>query len=120
MVRTMAAVGLAAALVSAMPALAQNGAIRAAHDAFAGGDYARAEAVLIAEQRIFPNSPEVLVNLAAVYSRTGRASQAATLYRQVLAREDVLLDLSADRTVSSHAIATRGLGRITATQTAAR
>ncbi len=116
-------VGMAAATVAmlaALPASAQSGAVRVAHDALAQGDYARAEAVLTAEQRIFPNSPEVLVNLAAVYARTGRVQQAAALYRQILARQDMLLDASADRTVSSHAVATAGLRRVSSLQTAAR
>ena len=101
-------------------ASAQGGAIRTAHAAYVQGDFAQAERVLIAEQRVFPNSPEVLVNLAAVYARTGRMQQAAALYRQVLNGEDVALDLSADRTVSSHAIATTGLQRVSGLQTAAR
>ena len=120
MAKTVLALAATAAAMLATPASAQSGAIRTAHDAFVQGNYARAEQVLTAEQRIFPNSPEVLVNLAAVYTRTGRVAQAAALYRQVLARTDVLLDLSADRTVSSHAIATTGLARMTGLQTAAR
>lgn len=113
--------GLAAAMILvASPALAQGGAIRTAHDAITRGDYTRAEQLLLAEQRIFPGNAEVLVNLAAVYARTGRVQQASTLYRQVLAREDVLLDLNADRTASSHAIAATGLRRVSSLQTAAR
>ncbi len=108
------------ATLTALPASAQSGAVRVAHDAFAQGDYARAEAVLTAEQRIFPDSPDVLVNLAAVYARTGRVQQAAAVYRQILARQDMLLDASADRTVSSHAVATAGLRRVASLQTAAR
>ena len=108
------------ALSISAPAKAQDGAVRAAHAAYAQGDFARAERVLTAEQRVFPNSPEVLVNLAAVYARTGRTQQAAALYRQILNGEDVTLDVTADRTVSSHAIATTGLQRVSGTQTAAR
>ena len=118
----MLAAALAAVSVGlfASSATAQNGAVRASHDAFAKGDLAVAERVLIDEQRVFPNSPEVLVNLAAVYARTGRVDQAATLYRQVLAQDAVLLDLTADRTVTSHAIAELGLRRLGGLQTAAR
>lgn len=118
--RTIQAFAAAVAVLAAIPAMAQSGAVRAAHDAFGAGDYVRAERVLMAEQRIYPNNPEVLVNLAAVYARTGRAAQASMLYRQILAREDVLLDLDADRTMSSHALATAGLQRVTTLQTAAR
>lgn len=112
-------IGLAA-IAAAAPASAQGDAVRVAHAAYAQGDFGRAERLLTAEQRVFPNSPEVLVNLAAVYARTGRMQQAAALYRQVLSRDDVLLDLSGERTISSHAIATAGLGRVATVQTAAR
>jgi Flp pilus assembly protein TadD len=110
----------AALVLVATPALAQNGAIRSAHDAITRGDYAGVERVLFAEQRIFPGNAEVLINLAAVYAGTGRAQQAAALYRQVLTRGDVLLDLNDNRTMSSHAIATTGLRRVSSLQTAAR
>ena len=120
-VRTLALAAATAGILLAASASAQDGAaVRVAHDALASGDYARAERVLAAEQRIFPGSPEVLVNLAAVYARTGRVQQAAALYRNVLLREDVLLDLSADRAVSSHVLAETGLHRIGTLQTAAR
>ena len=116
------AIGAAAIVVAALSgsAMAQDRAVRIAHDALATGDYARAEQVLTAEQRVFPGRPQVLVNLAALYARTGRAQQAAALYRTVLGREDVLLDLSAERSASSHAIAEAGLRRLTGQQTAAR
>lgn len=118
--KVMALAAAAMALTIALPAAAQNTAVRSAHDAFAQGDYVRAERVLAAERRVFPNSPEVLINLAAVYARTGRVQQAASLYRRVLAREDVLLDLNADRTASAHMIAQTGLSRVGNLQTAAR
>ena len=102
------------------PASAQAGAVRTAHSAYTQGDFARAEHVLKAEQRVFPNRPEVLVNLAAVYARTGRMQQAAALYRQILDGKDIALDVSADRTASSHAIARSGLQRVSGLQTAAR
>ncbi|MES2337481.1 MAG: tetratricopeptide repeat protein [Pseudomonadota bacterium] len=110
----------AAAVLLASPALAQDGAIRTAHAAIASGDFIRAEQVLTAEQRVFPDSPEVLINLAAVYARTGRVAQAAALYRHVLSRADVLMDQSGDRTASSHLIARTGLQRVSTLQTAAR
>jgi Flp pilus assembly protein TadD len=108
------------AMALAAPAMAQDGAIRTAHAAIGNGDYDRAEQLLAAERRIFPQSPEVLINLAAVYARTGRSTQASTLYRQIMAQPDVLLDLSNDRAVSSHALAQAGLRRVNSLQTAAR
>lgn len=114
------AVAVALAASVATPALAQDGAVRTAHDAIVGGNFAKAEQVLIAERQIYPGSAEVLVNLAAVYAATGRQMQAATLYRQILDRDAVLLDRGDRSTVSSHQIAQAGLGRISAYQTAAR
>lgn len=109
-----------AAVVLAGPASAQDGAVRSAHDAILRGDYAGAERVLVAERQIYPANAELLVNLAAVYSATGRQPQAATLYRQILDRDAVLLDRGNATTVSSHQIAQTGLARISAVQTAAR
>ncbi|MBM3928480.1 MAG: tetratricopeptide repeat protein [Sphingomonadales bacterium] len=114
------ALAAAVAAMVATPALAQDGAVRSAHNAILGGDYAKAEQLLIAERQIFPANAEVLVNLAAVYAATGRQMQAATLYRQVLDRAPVLLDRNDSSVVSSHQIAQAGLGRINAYQTAAR
>lgn len=101
-------------------AFAQERAVRAAHDAIQGGDFAAAEQTLLAEQRIYPDNAEVMLNLAAVYSRTGRAQLAAPLYLRVLAQRDVLMDLDAERTASAHTLAQTGLQRIGYTQTAAR
>lgn len=114
------AVAVATAVIAATPALAQDGAVRLAHDAIVGGNYVKAERLLSAERQIYPGSAEVLVNLAAVYAATGRQMQAATLYRQVLDRDPVLLDRGDKSVVSSHQIAQAGLGRIGAYQTAAR
>ncbi|HWK36569.1 tetratricopeptide repeat protein [Sphingomonas sp.] len=104
-------------LVASLAAVAQTAPAQTRTDpvaaqAIAQGDYSHAERRLIAERRIFPDRPEILLNLAALYARTDRASDAAVLYRQVLAHDDVLMDLSADRTASAHAIAETGLRRI--------
>ena len=101
------------------PAMAQSH-VGAAHVAITKGDLAPGEQILIAERRIFPNRTEVLLNLAAVYASTGRPALAATLYDRVLADDDVVMDLSGDRTASAHGIARTGLRRITQTQTASR
>ncbi len=89
----------------AVPAAAQVIAVATSHDAILQGDYSGAEQLLIAEQRIYPDKAEVLINLAAVYASTGRYAQADALYRRVLANRDVLMDVTADRTASAHAIA---------------
>lgn len=98
------------ALIAA-PAQATEGD-RAASAAIEQGDFAGAERILLQELRIHPGRPELLLNLATVYSRTGRQAEARVLYRQVLAQSDVLMDLSADRTAGSHAVAVAGLRRL--------
>lgn len=117
---TRLAIAAVAAAMVASPALAQDGAVRSAHAAIVGGDYAKAERLLIAERQIYPTNPELLINLAAVYSATGRQMQAATLYRQVLDRASVLLDRRDASVVSSHQLAQNGLNRLGSLQTAAR
>lgn len=91
---------------------------RNAASAIAGGDYAKAERTLLAERRIFPRRPELMLNLAAVYRQTGREAEARALYADVLAREDVPMDMLDQRTTSSHAVARASLARLT--QVAAR
>jgi Flp pilus assembly protein TadD len=118
-----ALIGTALALplmVLAGTAQAQTRTDPVAQNAIVQGDFSAAEQRLTAEQRIFPNKPEVLLNLAAVYARTGRADAARALYTQVLAQENVLMDLAADRVAASHQIAQTGLRRISGTQMSAR
>lgn len=105
--------------LAAMPAQAQNGD-SVASTAIAQGDMIGAEKALLQELRIHPGRPELLLNLAAVYARTGRTSEARGLYRQVLGQRDVLMDLSVERTAGSHAVATTGLRRLETTQFTAR
>ncbi|WP_374945207.1 tetratricopeptide repeat protein [Sphingomonas sp.] len=110
--------GLAAfTVVMAVPGLAQA-SDRTATGAIVTGDYASAERVLVAERRIFPARPELMLNLATVYRQTGRESEAQALYADVLRRPDVLMDMPDQRTMSSHALAQVGLQRLT--QVAAR
>jgi thioredoxin-like negative regulator of GroEL len=108
---------LAAVAVLAMPGVAQAND-RNGFAAIATGDYAHAERILVAERRIYPSRPELMLNLAAVYRQTGREADAQALYADVLRRPDVLMDLPNQRTMSSHAVARKGMGRLT--QVAAR
>lgn len=108
----------AAPLVAAIPAQAQDSAVASTH--IAQGDYSRAESKLLAELRIHPGRPELLLNLAAVYARTGRADEARSLYTKVLSKDDVLMDISTDQSAGSHALAQRGLRRLDAVQFSAR
>lgn len=107
----LAGLALFAPLALAAPALAQDGD-RVAGTAIEQGDFVGAEKVLLQELRIHPGRPELLLNLATVYAKTGRQAEAKTLYRQVLAQSDVLMDLSADRVAGSHAVAVAGLSRL--------
>ena len=90
----------AAPLLAALPVQAQENPVGSTQ--IAQGDYAQAESKLLAELRIHPGRPELLLNLAAVYAKTGRAGEARNLYTKVLSRDDVLMDVSADQTAGSH------------------
>jgi UTP:GlnB (protein PII) uridylyltransferase len=105
---------LSVALMSAPAVAADRNGTRA----IVSGDYTTAEQTLLAERRIFPRRPELMLNLAAVYRQTGRDAEARALYAEVLQRDDVLMDMLDQRTNSSHAIAQTGLTRLT--QLAAR
>lgn len=108
---------LGVATVAAVPAAASD---RTGYQAIAAGDFATAERTLVAERRIFPSRPELMLNLAAVYAKTGRATEATTLYREALSAEPVLMDLPNGKTISSHAVAERGLARLSPTMVATR
>lgn len=104
-----AGLSLAVALV-ATPAMAAD---RNGTRAIVAGDYTTAEQTLLAERRIFPRRPELMLNLAAVYRQTGRDAEARALYAEVLRRDDVLMDMLDQRTATSHAIAQSGLTHLT-------
>lgn len=96
-----------AAVATTAPAQTRKDPLAA--QAISRGEFVQAEQRLNAERRIYPHRPEVLLNLAAVYARTGRAAEARALYQDVLSREDIVMDLSTDRSASSHFIANTGL-----------
>ncbi len=73
------------------------------------GDYVAAERILLREQRLFPHDTDLLINLATVYARTGRASEARRLYALAAAQPDETLDMAGDRTMSSRKVAMAGL-----------
>jgi Flp pilus assembly protein TadD len=93
----------------AAPALASD---RTGFQAIAAGDYRTAEETLIAERRIFPRRPELMINLATVYARTGRAAEAASLYRAALDAADVEMAMPDGAVASSRMVAQRGLSRV--------
>ncbi len=118
--KILASIVLAAPLALTPAAQAQTVEQPNAHLAIAAGDYDLAERQLLAEQRIFPARPEVMLNLAAVYARTGRVAEARALYHRVLALKPVAMDLSDGEIDASHAVARRGIRLLDAGQMAGR
>jgi thioredoxin-like negative regulator of GroEL len=110
-----ALMGVAVLGLLAVPAAAKD---RTGYTAIAAGSLAEAETTLNAERAIFPQRPELMLNLAAVYARTNRQAQARALYADVLSRDDVAMELGDGSTVSAHALAKTGLSRIGATMAA--
>ncbi|WP_176499504.1 tetratricopeptide repeat protein [Sphingomonas sp. HMP9] len=102
-----------ATLGAATPALADQSTTvdRTGYTAIAAGDLSTAEQRIVAERRIFPQRPELMLNLASVYHRTGRDSEARALYAAVLERPPVAMDLPSGAVVSSHDLASRALAR---------
>ena len=98
--------------VLATPAVAKD---RVGYQAIAAGNVVQAERTLDAERAIFPQKPELMLNLAAIYARTGREAQARTLYGQVLEQDAVAMDLADGSVRSSHDLAHLGLTRLTTT-----
>lgn len=119
--RTVIASIVLVAPLALTPAAQANGAEGPyAHVTIQRGDYAAAERKLLAEARVFPNKPEVLLNLAAIYAKTGRPSEARALYNRVLALQPVAMDVADGQVAPSHLIAGRGMRQLDAAQIAAR
>ncbi len=104
----LAGVAMAAMLV-ATPSMARD---RTGYQAIAVGDLAGAERTIVAERKIYPNHPELMLNLAVVYERTGRVAEARAMYRSVLASAPVAMEMSNGDAVSSHLVANAGLAKI--------
>lgn len=77
--------------------------------AMLAGRYDVAEAILAERVAADPAEPSALLNMAYLYARTGRETQARALYQRVLAEESVMLDVASGRAVASHDLARRGL-----------
>lgn len=115
-----ASIVLAAPLMLAPAAQAERVEGPYAHATIQRGDYIAAERKLIAEARVFPNKPEVLLNMAAIYAKTGRNAEARALYNRVLALQSVAMDVVDGQVAPSHLVAERGLHRLQSAQMAAR
>ena len=107
--RVIVATMLAGACLST-PALAKD---RNGYQAIAAGDFTTAAKRIEAERRIFPDRPELMLNLAVAYARTGRTADARALYGEVLQRPAVAMDMPNGTVTSSHDVASRGLARLT-------
>lgn len=110
---------LAAGLALGLPALVQAESFSGA-ERIAQGDLAGAEREIAQHRRVFPNDPDLLINLAHVYARTDRQAEARQLYRAVLAREDEELSVAGGQPASAHRLASEGLRRISGGVIAAR
>lgn len=112
--RRLAVAALLAAAGWSMPANAGPMVDLAIHDAIVGGDYQKAERVLQPRFAAGERSPELMLNLAAVYVLTNRSEAARPLYLAVLGEPDVAMDASRQEgdVVSAHAVARAGLRRI--------
>lgn len=108
MTRTWIVAALAVASVSSMSVAAD----RVGYTAITAGDLATAERVLLAERRIYPQRPELMLNLAAVYRQTGRAAEARALYVAVMDQPAVAMDMPDGSVRSSHALATTAMERL--------
>lgn len=113
--RHLAIAAIAAAAAAPIQAKDRNG-----YQAIAAQDFATAERRLLAERRIHPNKPELLINLALVYRRTGRSAEARALYAAVMERDAVELDLPNGGAASSHDLARMGLDALNTSSFAAR
>lgn len=104
--RRMMVIGAVAVCAMAVPAMAKD---RLGYTSIAAGSLSEAETTLNAERAIFPERPELMLNLAAIYARTDRTAQARSLYDGVLSRDAVALELANGNSLSSHDVALRGL-----------
>lgn len=111
---------LVAAAVGLAGATSASAGERTGYASIVSGDLSGAERMLTAERRIFPDRPELMLNLAAVYQQTGRPIAAASLYRDILALPAVPMDLPSGTTRSSHTIAQDALARLAPTTLATR
>jgi Flp pilus assembly protein TadD len=116
----LASIVLAAPLALMPAAQAQVREDPYARVAIENGDYALAEHKLLAERRVFPAKPEVLLNLAAVYAKTGRHAEARELYNRVLALDPVAMDVADGQVAASHLVAGRGLRLLDSARQASR
>jgi thioredoxin-like negative regulator of GroEL len=106
---------LGAVLLGGLVASGAAASERTEYRTIAAGNFAEAAQRLEAERRIHPQRPELMLNLAAAYSRMGRVADARALYQEVLARPVAMMDLASGAVVSSHDVAALGQSRLAQT-----
>ncbi|MDR6115105.1 Flp pilus assembly protein TadD [Sphingomonas sp. SORGH_AS870] len=107
---------IVAAAGMAAPAIAQDRwPQRTGYQEIAAGKLVAAERTLLQERRASPDSPELMLNLAAVYAQTGRASEARSLYAAVLQEKPIAMDMPSGAVISSHRVAETGLRQLNRT-----
>ncbi|HEU0044405.1 tetratricopeptide repeat protein [Sphingomonas sp.] len=100
-----------AVIIAAGLAGSAAAADRVAYQAITAGDFAAAAQQLESERRIYPQRPELMLNLAAAYRGMGRLAEARALYSAVLSRPAVMLDRPNGDPISSRDLAVVGLER---------
>lgn len=114
--RGVVSVLLVAAAGMAAPAMAQDSwPQRTGFQDIVAGNYGAAERTLLQERRASPDSPELMLNLAAVYAKTGRNADARSLYDAVLQEKPIAMDMPSGAILSSHTVARSGLRHLTQT-----
>lgn len=111
---------LVVAIALAGAGTAATASDRTGFTAIKQGDFSTAERTLLAERRIYPSRPELMINLATVYRNTGRRDEARALYEAVLARPNTLMDVTTEQTAWSHTLAQAGLARLNPQQLSSR
>lgn len=113
--RTFIAVA-AFATMTAVPATASTVAgsipVATGYEQIRDGRLDVAERIVTAQMRAHPDAPELGLNLAAIYMRTGRVAQAAPLYERILAQPAIAMDMPSGSITSSHDVARRATALI--------
>lgn len=100
---------LVLAALAAIPVSAAAAQDQVAYRAIKNADYSAAETHLASQVAAGEREPGVLLNLAAVYSKTGRGAEAVAMYRMVQAEKNVLMEAANGAPIWSHEVATRGI-----------
>ena len=98
----------------ATTALAMTGGVASAQafngaNSIARGDLRTAEREIVAQQALYPDQVDAMINLATVYLRTGRVADARRIWAAVAAEPDQEVMLNGGAPAWSHQLANRAL-----------